>query len=248
MAKVILVTGGSRGIGAAVCRLAAAQGYDVCVNYAGNAAAAAEVVAAVEAAGRKALAVAADVSDPAAVARLFDAAEAGLGPVTALVNSAGITGRISTLAEAEIDTLRRTIEINVNGTLYCAREAVRRMSTARGGRGGAIVNISSAASTLGSANEFVWYAASKGAVDSLTIGLAKEAGGEGIRVNAVLPGLIETEIHATAGDPGRLERFTAGVPLGRSGKAEEAAAPILWLLSGEASYVSGALLRIGGGR
>lgn len=248
MGKVLLVTGGSRGIGAAVCRLAARDGWDVAVNYGADAAAAAEVVAAVEAAGRRALALQGDVADAGAVATLFEKTEAALGPLDALVNSAGITGRISPLADSDLDEIRRTVDINVNGTLYCCREAVRRLARSRGGRGGSIVNLSSAAATIGSAGEFVWYAASKGAVDSLTIGLSKEVGPEGVRVNAVAPGLIETEIHATAGDAGRVARLLPGVPLQRSGTAEETAEPIVWLLSEAASYVSGTILRVTGGR
>ncbi|SMF83745.1 NAD(P)-dependent dehydrogenase, short-chain alcohol dehydrogenase family [Tistlia consotensis] len=245
---ILLVTGGSRGIGAAVCRLAALEGYDLAVGYAGRREAAEAVAAAVRAAGRRAVTLPADVADPAAVAGLFDAAEAALGPLTALVNSAGITGLSRRFLESDPEEMRRVVEVNTTGTLYCCREAARRMARSRGGRGGTIVNLSSAAATLGSPGEFVWYAASKGGVDSLTIGLSKELGPEGIRVNAVSPGLIETEIHASAGDAGRLQRYAAQVPLGRSGTAEEVAEPIVWLLSDAASYVSGAILRVGGGR
>ncbi len=245
---VLLVTGGSRGIGAAVCRQAAEAGWDVAVGYAGRREAAEAVAREVEAAGRRSLAVAADVGDAAAVARLFEQTEAALGPVAALVNSAGLTGLSKPFVDSDPEEMRRVIEVNTAGTLYCCREAARRMARSRGGAGGVIVNLSSAAATLGSPGEFVWYAASKGGVDSLTIGLAKELGPEGIRVNAVSPGLIETDIHASAGDAGRLQRFTPQVPLGRSGTAEETAAPIVWLLSEGASYVSGAILRVGGGR
>lgn len=244
----LLVTGGSRGIGAAVCLQAARDGYDVAVNYAGNRAAAESVVREVEATGRKAVALAADVADPEAVARLFEETEAALGPLVALVNSAGITGRIRRFVESDPAEMRRVVQINLDGTLYCCREAARRMARSRGGSGGSIVNLSSAAATLGSPGEFVWYAATKGGVDSLTIGLAKELGPEGIRINAVSPGLIETDIHESAGDAGRLARFTPQVPLGRSGKAEEVGEAVVWLLSEAASYVSGAILRVGGGR
>lgn len=245
---VLLVTGGSRGIGAAVCRRAAAEGYAVAVGYAGNRQAAESVARDIGTDGGKAIALAADVADPAAVAKLFDETQDTLGPVSALVNSAGITGRSRAFAESDPEEMRRVLDVNTAGTLYCCREAARRMARSRGGQGGVIVNLSSAAATLGSPGEFVWYAASKGGIDSLTIGLAKELGPEGIRVNAVSPGLIETDIHASAGDAGRLERFTPQVPIGRSGKAEEVAEPIIWLLSDAASYTSGAILRIGGGR
>jgi len=245
----VIVTGGSRGIGAAVCRLAARDGWDVCVNYTSDAVAAAKVVAAVQAAGRQAVAVKADVADPDEVAALFDTAEAALGPITGLVNSAGITGRAAPLAQTDASTIVRTIDINLTGTLLCCREFARRIGGPGGGRQtGAIVNLSSAAATLGAPGEFVWYAASKGAIDSLTLGLAKEVGPSGLRVNAVAPGLIETEIHAAAGVPDRVARLSSQVPLGRAGSAEETAEPIVWLLSPAASYVSGAILRVGGGR
>ncbi|MEX2630080.1 MAG: SDR family oxidoreductase [Tistlia sp.] len=244
----LLVTGGSRGIGAAVCRLAAREGYDVAVGYAGRKEVAEAVVQDVEAAGRRGVALAADVADAAAVARLFEAAEAALGPLGALVNSAGLTGLSKRFVESDPEEMLRVLAVNTAGTLYCCREAARRMARSRGGAGGAIVNLSSAAATLGSPGEFVWYAASKGGIDSLTIGLSKELGPEGIRVNAVAPGLIDTDIHAGAGDAGRLERFTSQVPLGRPGTAEEVARPILWLLSEGAAYTSGTILRVGGGR
>jgi len=248
MNKVVLVTGGSRGIGAAACRLAARDGWDVAVNYGREKDAAEAVVAEVQAAGRRAVALQGDVREEETVLRLFEQTEEALGPITGLVNSAGITGRISKLMDAPAEEMQRTLDINVMGTLLCCREAVRRMARSRGGRGGSIVNLSSRAAKLGSPNEFVWYAASKGAIDSLTLGLAREAGPEGIRVNAVAPGLILTDIHATAGDPGRVERFTAGVPLGRPGTAEESAEPIVWLLSEAASYISGTVIEAGAGR
>ncbi|HLS69545.1 MAG TPA: SDR family oxidoreductase [Kiloniellales bacterium] len=248
MSKVVLVTGGSRGIGAAACRLAARDGWDVAVNYGREKDAAEAVAAEVQAAGRRAVALQGDVRDEETVLRLFEQTEEALGPITGLVNSAGITGRISKLMDAPAEEMQRTLDINVMGTLLCCREAIRRMARSRGGQGGSIVNLSSRAAKLGSPNEFVWYAASKGAIDSLTLGLAREAGPEGIRVNAVAPGLILTDIHATAGDPGRVERFTAGVPLGRPGTAEESAEPIVWLLSEAASYISGTVIEAGAGR
>ncbi len=248
MSKVALVTGGARGIGAAISKLAVARGYAVCVNYQSNATAAEEVVAGIKSEGGRAVALQADVSKAADVARLFAETEKALGPVTALVNNAGITGKISRLDEAEIDTLQRTMDINVMGVMLCSREAVLRMSRKHGGAGGAIVSISSGAATLGSPGEFVWYAASKGAVDSFTLGLSKEVTGEGIRVNAVSPGLTETELHASGGEPGRAARLAPVVPIGRAAAPEEVANAVLWLLSDEASYVSGAILRCAGGR
>ncbi|RDD62216.1 glucose 1-dehydrogenase [Ferruginivarius sediminum] len=244
-----IVTGGSRGIGAAVARDAARNGWAVCVNYVGNARAAEAVVREIESAGGTACAVQADTADPAAVTRLFDAAREKLGPVSALVNNAGITGPVSRLDQAEAETIRRVIDVNVNGALYCAREAVRRMSPRYGGGGGVIVNISSGAATLGSPNDYVWYAASKGAVDSLTVGLAKEVAGEGIRVNGVAPGLTVTDIHAeSSGDAGRVEKLAPSVPLGRAGTPEEVANAVLWLMSDAASYVTGTTIRVSGGR
>ena len=248
MSKVAMVTGGARGIGAAISRLAAERGYAVCVNYQSNAAAAEEVVAQITAKGGRAVAIQADVSKADQVRRLFDESARALGEVTALVNNAGITGKISRLDEADVETLQRTMDINAMGVMLCSREAVLRMSRKHGGSGGAIVSISSGAATLGSPNEFVWYAASKGAVDSFTLGLSKEVTGEGIRVNAVSPGLTETELHASGGEPGRVERLVPVVPMGRAAEPEEVALTALWLLSDEASYVSGAILRCAGGR
>jgi NAD(P)-dependent dehydrogenase (short-subunit alcohol dehydrogenase family) len=247
-AGTLLITGGSRGIGAATAKLAAARGWRVCFSYARDERAAAEVVRAIEAAGGAALAVRADVRREAEIVALFDAAERAFGPVTGLVNNAGITGRIGPLPEAAPEMIREVVETNVTGAILAAREAVKRMSTARGGQGGAIVNVSSGAATLGSPGEYVHYAASKGAIDTLTIGLAREVAREGIRVNAVAPGLILTDIHASGGEPGRAERMAPGIPIGRPGSPEEIAEPILFLISPAASYITGAVLRVAGGR
>ncbi|MFN0264238.1 SDR family oxidoreductase [Tepidamorphus sp. 3E244] len=244
---VAVITGASRGIGAACARLAARDGWDVCVNYAGNAEAAARVCAEVEAAGRRALAVQGDVSKEGDVLNLF--AEAGdMGPVTAFVNNAGILDMRMPLAEMDTARIARLVAVNVTGALICAREAVRAMSKSRGGQGGAIVNVSSRASAIGGAGEYVDYAATKGAIDTLTLGLSKEVGGDGIRVNAVRPGLIETEIHATGGAPNRAHDLAGGVPMKRPGTAEEVAETIVWLMGDKSSYVNGALLDVGGGR
>jgi NAD(P)-dependent dehydrogenase (short-subunit alcohol dehydrogenase family) len=248
MKPVAIITGASRGIGAATAILAASRGYAVCVNYRADEAAAAEVAGAIRASGGEAIATAADVALEADVVRLFETAERELGRPTALVNNAGILERQMRVEAMDAARLRRVLETNVVGSFLCAREAVKRMSTRRGGGGGAIVNVSSAAARLGSPDEYVDYAASKGAVDTFTIGLAKEVAADGIRVNAVRPGLILTGIHAAGGEPGRVERLKASVPLGRGGTVEEVAATILWLLSGEASYVSGAIVDVSGGR
>ena len=246
--KVMIVTGGSRGIGAATARLGAKHGYAVCVNYVGNVEAANTVVGEIEAGGGRALAVLGDVAREDDVERLFETVDRELGTVTALVNNAGITGRASRLDEVETETLRRAIDINILGMLMCSRAAVRRMSTKHGGPGGGIVNISSVAASLGMGGDYVWYAMSKGATDSFTIGLANEVAREGIRVNAVAPGLTVTDIHVQAGDPTRPERLGPTVPIGRCGQPEEIAEPVLWLLSDAASYTTGAILRVGGGR
>lgn len=245
--SVMLVTGGSRGIGAAVCRIAAAKGWSVLVNYAGNRAAAEAVVADVNAAGAQAVAVQGDVSREADVIAMYDAAET-MGPVTAVVNNAGIVAPISTLADMEADRIRRVLDTNVLGAMLVARECARRMPVNRGGLGGAMVITSSAAARMGSPGEFVDYAVSKGATDTLALGMAKEIGPHGVRVNAVRPGLIETEIHASAGAPDRVERLMGGVPMGRAGSAEEVAQTIVWLAGPDASYVNGALLDVAGGR
>ncbi len=247
-AQVMIVTGGGRGIGAATARMAAARGYAVCVNYLGNAAAAEAVVGDIEKAGGRAIAVQADVASEAEVERLFAAVDRELGPLTALVNNAGLAGRIDRLDAAPGATIRRVIEVNLLGTIWCARAAVQRMSSRHGGRGGAIVNLSSGAATLGSPGNYVWYAASKGAVDSFTIGLAREVAREGIRVNGVAPGFVKTEIHAASGMPDRLETVAPTMPLGRAAEPEEIAETILWLLSPAASYTTGATLRVAGGR
>lgn len=242
-----MVTGGSRGIGAAVCRLAAARGYQVVVNFASDGAAAREVVKDIEAAGGKAIAVGGDVSDAHDVTRVFDSA-AGLGPLVGLVNNAGITGNTpGRLDEQDAATVRRVLDVNVTGVFLCAREAVRRMSVRYGGSGGSIVNVSSTAAHRGSPGEWVHYAASKAAVETLTLGLAKEVAAEGIRVNAVAPGLVRTELHAAAGMPDRPERLAPVIPMRRVGRPEEIAEGIVWLLSPAASFVTGAVLPISGG-
>jgi len=248
MSKVVLITGASRGIGAATARLAAARGYAVGINYTRDAAAADAVADAVHAAGTKAVTVRADVADESQVVGMFDAVASALGPIDALVNNAGILFRQSRLEEMDAARINRVLAVNVTGAMLCAREAVRRMSTARGGAGGAIVNVSSAAARLGGPNEYIDYAASKGAVDTLTIGLAKEVATHGIRVNGVRPGIIATDIHASGGEPGRVARVAPNVPMQRGGEPEEVASAVVWLLGDEASYITGALLDITGGR
>ena len=244
--KVVLVTGGSRGIGAAVARLAGQQGYAVGVNYQRDAAAAARVVADIEAAGSKAIAVQASVADLDQVRTMFAQVETALGSITGLVNNAGISGVKSTLAELAPEALRDVIDINVLGSFYCAQEAIRRMAHSAGGKGGAIVNLSSIAAIMGAPGERVHYAASKGAIDSFTLGLGRELGKEEIRVNAVRPGLIDTDMNRV--EPDRLARLGPTVPMGRVGQADEVAEAVLWLLSDAASYVTGHVLTVSGGR
>jgi len=245
---VAIITGASRGIGAATARLAAAHGYAVCVNFAMNAAAAAAVVEDIRAGGGRALAVQADVSREEDVIQLFEIVDRELGTPSALVNNAGVLERQTTVAGMTVERLERVFRTNVIGAFLCCREAVRRMSSAFGGKGGAIVNVGSAASRLGAAGEYVDYAASKGALDSLTIGLAQEVAPYGVRVNAVRPAFIYTDIHASGGEPGRVDRVKASVPLRRGGQPEEVAEAILWLLSERASYTSGAFIEVSGGR
>lgn len=248
MSKVLIVTGGSRGIGSAVCRRAAADGWDVAVNYAGNAEAAEKTASAVKAAGRRAITVQGDMSDEADIIRLFEATQSALGSIDAVVCNAGITGQITRVEDMTTEAMRAVMNLNVVGLMIANREAVRRLSTKRGGKGGAIVNLSSIAPRIGSPNEFVHYAASKGAVDAWTTGLGREVAGEGIRVNAVAPGMIDTDIHATAGAPDRAQRLGATVPIGRSGTAEEVAEAVVWLLSDAARYCVATVLSVNGGR
>jgi len=248
MPGVVLITGGSRGIGAATAVLAAGRGYAVCVNYRSNAQAADAVVTAIVKAGGSAIAVQGDVSVESDVVRLFETCDARLGRLTALVNNAAILETQTRVDSVDAARLQRILATNVTGAFICAREAVKRMSTRHGGSGGAIVNLSSRASVLGSPGEYVDYAASKAAVDTLTIGLAQEVAGEGIRVNAVRAGIIYTEIHASGGEPGRVDRMKAFVPMRRGGTAEEVARAILWLLSDDASYTTGSFLDVSGGR
>ena len=243
----VLITGAGRGIGAATARLAARRGYDVAVNYVANEKAAAAVVHDVEAAGRRALAVKADVAREADILAMFDAVDEKLGPIAALVNNAGIAGKTGRVEDVTAAMVKAVLDLNVFGALLCAREAVRRMSTKRGGSGGVIVNVSSGAATRGSPNSYVWYAASKAALDAITMGLGLEVAGEGIRVVGMAAGVTETEIHEAAGGPGRLQQMAKIIPLGRVAQPEEMAESILWLMSDGARYCTATTLRAGGG-
>jgi NAD(P)-dependent dehydrogenase (short-subunit alcohol dehydrogenase family) len=245
---IVLVTGGSRGIGAETARLASERGFAVCVNYRANRVAADRVVFDITSRGGRALAVQGDVSSESDVVRLFDTVDRQLGRLTALVNNAGIIDRQTRVEDMDAARVARVLATNVTGAFVCAREAVRRMSTARGGDGGAIVNVSSRAAILGAPGEYVDYAASKAALDTLTIGLAREVAAEGIRVNGVRAGIIYTEIHASGGEPGRVDRLGPTLPMRRGGEAIEVARAILWLLSGEASYTTGSFIDVAGGR
>lgn len=247
MSKVMLVTGGSRGIGAAIARLAARRGYAVGVNYHAQAGAAQAVVDAIRAEGGRAVALQADVSQEAQVLRMFQALDDELGRIDALVNNAGILEQQMRVEAMSAERLQRVLATNVIGAFLCAREAVRRMSTRHGGPGGAIVNVSSAAARLGSPNEYVDYAASKGALDTMTIGLSKEVAPEGIRVNGVRPGTIYTDMHASGGEPGRVDRLKSVIPLRRGGTVEEVAGAVMWLFSDEAGYTSGSFIEVSGG-
>lgn len=247
-APVILITGGSRGVGAATARLAAAQGYDVAISYVSNEVAARAVVADVQALGRRALAVRADSADPQQVAHLFAAIDQAFGRLDVLVNNAAIIARQSRVEDLTFERMQRIFAVNAIGPMLCAQQAARRMSQRHKGRGGAIINVSSGAARLGSPNEYVDYAASKGALESFTIGFSKEVAREGIRVNVVRPGHIYTEMHASGGEPGRVDRIKDTVPMGRGGQPEEVARAILWLAGAEASYVTGTFVDVTGGK
>ena len=247
-APVILITGGSRGVGAATARLAAAQGYDVAISYVSNEAAARAVVADVQALGRRALAVRADSAEPQQVTHLFAAIDQAFGRLYVLVNNAAIIARQSRVEDLTFERMQRVFAVNAIGPMLCAQQAARRMSQRHNGRGGAIINVSSGAARLGSPNEYVDYAASKGALESFTIGFSKEVAREGIRVNCVRPGHIYTEMHASGGEPGRVDRVKDTVPMGRGGQPEEVARAILWLAGAEASYVTGTFVDVTGGK
>ena len=246
--NTMLVTGGGRGIGAAVCRSAAASGWRVAVNYAADAASASALVDEISAAGGEAFAIKGDVGEERDIMAMFEAVDARYGRIDALVNNAGVVDQKARVDEFSAERLARMMRINVIGSFLCAREAVRRMSTRHGGSGGSIVNLSSAAARLGGPNQYVDYAASKGAIDTFTTGLALEVAAEGIRVNAIRPGLIDTDIHASGGEPDRVASLVGIVPMRRGGSAQEVANAIIWLVSDEASYVTGAILDVSGGR
>ena len=248
MNEVLIVTGGSRGIGAATARIAGRRGYAVCVNFLKNKVAAKQIVDKINADGGQAIAVGADISKEEEVLELFSTVDDSLGKISALVNNAGILESQMRIEDMDSKRLNRVFLTNITGSILCAREAVKRMSIKNGGNGGTIVNLSSAAARLGSPGEYVDYAASKGAIDTFTRGLAQEVAEDGIRVNAVRPGVIETDIHASGGEPGRVERIKDTIPLKRGGKPEEVARAIMWLLSSESSYTTGALLEVSGGR
>ncbi len=248
MERSVIVTGGSRGIGRTICLGAAKVGYQVCVNYAHNAEAAGEVISLIQAAGGTAIAVQADMTKEADILRMFETVDRELAPLSALVNNAGIVDKASRVEDMSLERLERMFTTNITGPFLCAREAVKRLSTAHAGKGGVIVNISSVAAKLGSPNEYVDYAASKAAIDTMTMGLAKEVANEGIRVNAVRPGVIYTDIHASGGEPNRVDRVKSMVPMQRGGEAQEIADAVLWLLSDQSSYVTGSLIDVSGGR
>jgi NAD(P)-dependent dehydrogenase (short-subunit alcohol dehydrogenase family) len=248
MTQCVLITGGSRGIGAACALTAAKAGYDVCLNYASNADAARAVSAQIQALGRRCELAQGNVAEEAEVLAIFDLIDRRFGRLDALINNAGILETHMRLDQMTVQRLNRVFGVNITGSFLCAREAVKRMSTKHGGQGGGIVNLSSLAARLGSPNEYIDYAASKGAIDAMTIGLAKEVAAEGIRVNAVRPGLIYTEIHASGGEAGRVDRLKENIPMKRGGTAAEVAQTVLWLLSAHASYVTGTLIDVGGGR
>jgi len=245
---VMLITGGSRGVGAATARLAAEQGYDVAISFVSNESAALAVVQAVQGLGRRALAVRADSADPQQVIDLFAAIDDAFGRIDVLVNNAGVLSKQSSLEGLSFERMQRTFAVNAIGPMLCAQQAVRRMSTRHGGQGGSIINVSSGAARIGSPNEYVDYAASKGALETFTMGLSKEVARAGIRVNCVRPGHIYTEMHASGGEPGRVDRVKDAVPMGRGGQPEEVAQAILWLASAHASYVTGTFLDVTGGR
>lgn len=248
MSRVMLITGASRGIGAATARLAARQGYALCLNFHQREDAANQVLEQVRAAGVSAITVKADVADESQVLQMFEVIDREFGRLDVLVNNAGMLEQQMRLEQMDAARWMRVLGANVIGSFLCAREAIKRMSTKHGGQGGSIINLSSIAARLGAPGEYIDYAAAKGAIDSMTVGLAREVAGEGIRVNAVRPGVIHTEIHASGGEPDRVERVKASVPMGRGGQAEEIAEAILWLASEQASYTTGALLDVSGGR